>query len=82
MIPPQEFLDREEVRRVSKIEILDEVEEWELIMVRNPAHSLPYLDVIVYFVALQCFTLWSTLVVIASVSKSVSLYFHVAGFVG
>lgn len=28
----QEFLDREEVRRISKIEILDEVEEWELIM--------------------------------------------------
>lgn len=28
-------MDRDEVRRVSKIEVLDEVEEWELIMVRQ-----------------------------------------------
>lgn len=27
------FLDREEVQRASKIEVLDEFEEWELIMV-------------------------------------------------
>ena len=29
----QDFLDPADVRRVSKIEVLDEVEEWELIMV-------------------------------------------------
>lgn len=54
-IPPQEFLDPEEVRRVSKIEILDEVEEWELIMVRRRPHYLPYLDVMAYVSVLHWF---------------------------
>ena len=35
-------MDPEEVRRISKIEILDEVEEWELIMVRPPHSILQY----------------------------------------
>lgn len=43
----QVFLDPSEVGRVSKIEVLDELEEWELIMVRshNNCSNTKYLGI-------------------------------------